>query len=284
MPLASPLRLIHALLAVFLLLGCGSDGTSMPPPANSSENGSPLPAVPNLLLAARVPSSTVWSSVQSVFRAGDFALVPVNTTITSAIAVAQRIAADQPGIHIVFFDRTGGLNSVSTMDAYLTQNSLPPEIDYVAYDFEPTCQPEFTFDQPTAIPLFASAKAIAAAHGKKVYPTPFNPFRGEARPNPWNMGLVAQASEDAMDVQLQQILTQGLATYQTDALKVRDDVRAVTPDLKLFLQLSFALNTPDEVLAAAQWLQTAPGISGMFVIYDTSNPSLLVNLMQALRQ
>ena len=283
MPLASPIRMIHVILAVVLLLGCGSEGTSTPPPANSSENKPPPPVGSSFLLAARVPSTTVWSSVQSVFRAGDFALVPVNTTMTSAIAVAQRIAADQPGIHIVFFDRSGGLNSVSTMDAYLTDNALPPTIDYIAYDFEPTYQPEFTFDEATAVPVFAQAKSIAAAHGKKVYPTPFNPFRSEAQPNPWNMGLVAQASEDAMDVQLQQILTQGLATYQSDALKVRDDVRAVTPTLKLFLQVSFALNTPDEVLAAAQGLQAIPGISGMFVIYDTSNPSLLVDLMHTLR-
>ncbi|HTL60863.1 MAG TPA: hypothetical protein VL261_04380 [Nitrospira sp.] len=209
--------------------------------------------------------------------------MPVNTTVASAIAVAQQIAVDTPGIHIVFFDRTGGLNSVSTMDSYLSQNPLPPEIDYVAYDFEPTYQPEFTFDEATAIPLFAQAKAIAAAHGRKVFPTPFNPFRSEAVPNPWNMGFVAQVSDDAMDVQLQQILTQGLATYQTDALKVRDDVRAVTPDMKLLVQVSFALNAPDEVLTAAQWVQSTPGISGIFVIYDTSTPSLLVNLMQSLR-
>lgn len=279
----SPLRVIPAVVAVMLLLGCGSSGTSTPMPADSSQNNSPPPSASSFLLAARVPSSIVWSSVQSVFRAGDFALVPVNTTVASAIAVAQQIAADTPGIHIIFFDRAGGLNSVNTMDAYLTQNTLPPEIDYVAYDFEPTYQPEFTFDEPTAIPLFAQAKAIAAAHGRKVYPTPFNPFRAEAQPNPWNMGLVAQASADAMDVQLQQILTQGLPTYQSDALKVRDDVRAVTPDLKLFLQVSFALNTADEVMAAAQWLQATPGISGMFVIYDTANPSLLVTLMQSLR-
>jgi hypothetical protein len=283
MPVTSSLHVINAVLAVVLLLGCGSDGTSMPPPANSSQSSSPPPSASSFLLAARIPSVTVWSSVQSVFRPGDFALVPVNTTIASAVTVAQQIAADTPGVHIVFFDRTGGLNSVNTMDAYLTQNPLPPEIDYVAYDFEPTYQPEFTFDEPTAVPLFAQAKTIAAGHGRKVYPTPFNPFRAEARPNPWNMGLVAEVSSDAMDVQLQQILTQGLATYQMDALKVRDDVRAVTPDLKLFLQVSFALNTPDEVLAAAQWLQSTPGISGMFVIYDTSNPSLLVNLMQTLR-
>ena len=285
MPVTRPLSLIHVFLAVTLLLGCGSDGSSTPasttpnaaPPSSQSSSSS------SLILAARVPSSTVWSAVQSVFQPGDFALVPVNTTVASAMAVAQQLAADMPGIHIVFFDRTGGLNSVATMDAYLSQNPLQPEIDYVAYDFEPTYQPEFTFDEPTAIPLFAQAKAIAAAHGKKVFSTPFNPFRAEAKPNPWNMGLVAQVSADAMDVQLQQNLTQGLATYQTDALKVRDDVRAITPDLKLLLQVSFALNTPDEVLAAAQWLQSTPGVSGIFVIYDTSNPSLLVNLMQVLR-
>ena len=273
-------------VASILLLGCGSGDTSMP--ASSSSNPAPPASPPppsassSFLLAARVSSSTVWSGVQSVFQAGDFALVPVNTTVASAIAVALQITADKPGIHIVFFDRTGGLNSVNTMDAYLTQNPLPPEIDYVAYDFEPTYQPEFTFDEPTALPLFAQAKAIAATHGKKVYPTPFNPFRSEAQPNPWNMGLVAQVSADALDVQLQQILTQGLPTYQADTLRVRDGVRAVTPDLKLFLQLSFALNTPDEVLAAGQWLQSTPGISGIFVIYDTSNPSLLINLMQSL--
>jgi hypothetical protein len=207
----------------------------------------------------------------------------VNTTVASAIAVAQQIAIDSPGVHIVFFDRTGGLNSVATMDTYLSQNPLPPEIDYIAYDFEPTYQPEFTFDQSMALPLFAQAKTIAAAHGKKVFPTPFNPYRSEAVPNPWNMGLVAQVSDDAMDVQLQQVLTQGLAIYQTDALRVRDDVRAVAPDLKLLVQVSFALNSPDEVTAAAQWVQRTAGISGIFVIYDTSTPSLLVNLMQDLR-
>ena len=277
------LLLVH-LIAALLVAGCGSDGNSTPPaPAIPSSNAPPASASSPFLLAARVPSLTVWSAVLSVFKPGDFALVPVNTTVASAVAVAQQIAVDEPGIHIVFFDRTGGLNSVNTMDAYLLQNPLPPEIDYIAYDFEPTYQPEFTFDESTAIPLFAQAKAIAAAHGKKVYPTPFNPFRSEAVPNPWNMGLVAQVSADAMDVQLQQILTQGLASYQTDAAKVRDDVRAVAPDLKLFLQVSFALNTPDEVLAATQWLQTVAGVSGVFVIYDTSNPSLLVNLMQSLR-
>jgi hypothetical protein len=268
-------------IAVLTFLpGCGSDGSSAPTGQSTPSTDRTLPsASPSFILAARVPSPTVWSGVRPVFRSGDFALVPVNTTVASAIAVAQQIAVDTPGIHIVFFDRTGGLNSVSTMDSYLSQNPLPPEIDYVAYDFEPTYQPEFTFDEATAIPLFAQAKAIAAAHGRKVFPTPFNPFRSEAVPNPWNMGFVAQVSDDAMDVQLQQILTQGLATYQTDALKVRDDVRAVTPDMKLLVQVSFALNAPDEVLTAAQWVQSTPGI----VIYDTSTPSLLVNLMQSLR-
>jgi len=266
------------------LPGCGSDGNSAPTGQSTPSTDHTVPsASPSFILAARVPSPTVWGGVRPVFRSGDFALVPVNTTVASAIAVAQQIAVDTPGIHIVFFDRTGGLNSVSTMDSYLSQNPLPPEIDYVAYDFEPTYQPEFTFDEATAIPLFAQAKAIAAAHGRKVFPTPFNPFRSEAVPNPWNMGFVAQVSDDAMDVQLQQILTQGLATYQTDALKVRDDVRAVTPDMKLLVQVSFALNAPDEVLTAAQWVQSTPGISGIFVIYDTSTPSLLVNLMQSLR-
>ena len=272
-----PVPMITVVLAVSSLLGCGSGGSA------TTDSSPPNASPSSFILAARVSSPTVWSAVQSVFQAGDFALVPVNTTVASAINVAQQIAADMPGIHIVFFDRTGGLNSVATMDAYLSSNPLPPEVDYIAYDFEPSYQPEFTFDQPTAIPLFAQAKAIAAAHGRKVFPTPFNPFRSEAQPNPWNMGLVAQVSADAMDVQLQQILTQGLATYQTDALKVRDDVRGVTTDLKLLLQVSFALNTPDEVLAAAQWLKSTSGISGMFVIYDTSNPSLLVNLMHGLR-
>jgi hypothetical protein len=205
-----PVWYVHLLAAFALLVGCGSDGSSTPaPPPISSPPAASVSS--SFLLAARVPSATVWSAVKSVFRPRDFALVPVNTTVASAIAVAQQIVADMPGIHVVFFDRTGGLNSVSTMDAYLSQNSLPTEIDYIAYDFEPTYQPEFTFDEATAIPLFAQAKAIAAAHGRKVFPTPFNPFRPEAMPNPWNMGLVAQVSADAMDVQLQQVLTQGLA-------------------------------------------------------------------------
>lgn len=280
--MGKPVLYVYLIAAMALLVGCGSDGDSTAAPPSTSSSP-PASASSSFLLAARVPSTTVWSDVQSVFRPGDFALVPVNTSVASAIAVAQQIVVDKPGIHIVFFDRTGGLNSVGTMDGYLSLNSLPSEIDYIAYDFEPTYQPEFTFDEATAIPLFAQAKAIAAAHGRKVFPTPFNPFRSEAMPKPWNMGLVAQVSADAMDVQLQQILTQGLANYQTDGLKVRDDVMAVRPDLKLFLQVSFALNTPAEVLAAAQWLQSTTGISGMFVIYDTSNPSLLVNLMQNLR-
>jgi hypothetical protein len=31
----------------------------------------------------------------------------VNTSVSSAIAVAQHIVADKPGVHIVFFDRIG---------------------------------------------------------------------------------------------------------------------------------------------------------------------------------
>lgn len=280
--MSKSVRYLYLIAALILLVGCGSEGDSTAAaPSTSSPPNSSTPS--SFLLAARVPSATVWADVQSVFRPGDFALVPVNTSVASAIAVAQQIVADKPGIHVVFFDRTGGLNSVSTMEGYLSTNTLPPEIDYIAYDFEPTYQPEFTFDEATAIPLFAQATAIAAAHDRKVFPTPFNPFRSEAVPKPWNMGLIAQVSADAMDVQLQQMLTQGLATYQTDGLKVRDDVMAVRPDLKLFLQVSFALNTPEEVLGAARWLQTTPGISGMFVIYDTSTPSLLVNLMQDVR-
>lgn len=98
---------VFYLIAVLTVLGgCESDSDST---ATAPSTSSLLQASTSssFILAARVPSATVCADVRSVFRPGDFALVPVNTSVSSAIAVAQHIVADKPGVHIVFFDRIG---------------------------------------------------------------------------------------------------------------------------------------------------------------------------------
>jgi hypothetical protein len=169
------------------------------------------------------------------------------------------------------------------MERTSRRTHFPPRLTYIAYDFEPTYQPEFTFDERRRFPLLHTppqSRPHMAGRSSRLHSIRFArkpcPSRGT-----WDSSRKSARRCHGRSVTTD--LTQGLATYQTDGLKVRDDVMAVRPDLKLCLQVSFALNTPEEVLGAAQWLQTTPGISGMFVIYDTSTRSLLVNLMQDVR-
>jgi len=266
-------------LAVTLTAYGGSDPSSpapTPPPGGGQ--------AATLRVGLMVSSVTTWTQIKQGLRAGDFVVVSAQPkNVPGSIALAQQIAQDVPGIHVVFGDRAGGLNSVTTMDAYLTATPLPLAIEYVIYDFEPGFQPEFTFDEPTALPFFEQAHAIAMAHGKKVFPTPFNPFRLEAQPLPWDMGEIAHRSDDAMDVQLQQDLPPGLSVYQSDVLRVRDDVRAIRPDIILLVQLSFSLDTASDITAAATWIKTVSGVDGIFIIFDPNNPAPLLSLLQTIR-
>ncbi len=283
-------RLIYAALLVFVL-GC-AESNDNPATTSGGTNPSgtpPPPATASLNIAFAVGSSATWAQVKDVVQPNDFVLVLANQqNLAGSLALAEQIVADKPGVHVVFGDNPGGLNSVTTMDSYLTAHPLPAAIEYVLYDFEPNFQPEFTFIQTDALPSFEQAKTIAAMHGKKVFPTPFNPFRAEAQPLPWDMGAVALRSHDAMDVQLQQSLNPanpggGLSQFQTHARRVRDDVRATRPDLKLFVQMSFAFNTATELADAATWVKTEGGFAGVFIIYDMNNPAELVSLVQAIR-
>lgn len=280
--------LIHTALLV-CVLGCAEGGDS--PTITNTDNspGGMPPPSGSLNIAFAVGNSGTWAQVKDVVQAGDFVLVLANAqNLAGSLALAQQIVTEKPGVHVVFGDNPGGLSSVATMDAYLTATPLPAEIEYLLYDFEPGFQSEFTFIQADALSSFEQAKAIAAQHGKKVFPTPFNPFRSEARPQPWDMGAIALRSHDAMDVQLQQSLNPanpggGLTQFQTHARRVRDDVRAARQDFRLFVQISFAFNTATELAEAATWVKNEGGFAGVFIIYDMNSPAALVSLVRSVR-
>jgi hypothetical protein len=213
------------------------------------------------------------------------------------------------------------------MDTYLTANPLPPGIEYVAYDWEPTYQPEFAFCEsgpplgsttcstilvaggpvvqttidpyPGALHYFNQAATIAAAHGKKLFPTPFNPYRVYNPPNPpyrWNEGLVSQTISAgtangagyAMDVQTQGDIHPGdITTFQQHVQSIASDVQRTTPALTLFFEISYNLSAGSDVLSAALWVQQSrqsllpDGSAGVFVIY--TNLSQVAGLLQALQ-
>lgn len=270
------------LVAAILVAGCRGDGGSSPAGTISAPPIAPSPAG-EFRVAFAVFTATVWDQVKRDVRAGDF-------IVTNSVPLGLQMVADVPGLKVAIFN--SDLNSISTADGWLAAHPLPPEIDYVGYDYEPGYQAEFTFVQADAEAHFERAAAIAAAHGKKVFPTPFNPFRNEAQPKPWDMGEIALRCPDALDVQLQRTMQTSVDFFKSSATRVRDDVMAKKPDAILFVQISFALSdwrgqsdesTLQQLTDAANWAKEQDGIAGVFVIYDAADPSLLLSLVRSLR-
>jgi len=322
-------RVVYLLCLAAVLAGCPQAGDE---PANPT----PPTATSRLPLAFTVDNTALtdpsWPQVRGLLRPGDF--LYYNATgedpATMAIPNAQHLAQTIPGIHVVYYERHT-LNTVygspPPMDMYLTANPLPTSIEYVAYDWEPTYMPEFAFCEtgpplgsttcstivvaggpvvqttidpyPGALTYFNQATTIAVAHGKKLFPTPFNPYRNYNPPNPpypWNEGLVSQTISAgtssgagyAMDVQTQGDIKPGdLSSFQQHVQSIASDVRNTTPALTLFFEISYNLSSGTDVVGAALWVQDTRqsllpnGTVGIFVIY--TNLSQVVSLLQALQ-
>lgn len=325
----STMRRVVGLLSLAAALGScnhtGSEPANPTPPSAASR----LPVAFTVNHTALTDPS--WPQVRELLQPGDF--VYYNATgedpTTMAIPNAQQLAQNIPGIHVVYYERTT-LNTVygtpPPMDTYLTANPLPGGIEYVAYDWEPTYMPEFAFCEtgpplgsttcstilvaggpvvqttidpyPGALTYFNQATTIAAAHGKKLFPTPFNPYRIYNPPNPpypWNEGLVSQTISAgtpsgagyAIDVQTQGDIKPGdLSVFQQHVQSIASDVQNTTPALTLFFEISYNLSSATDVLNAALWVQETRqgllpnGTIGVFVIY--TNLSQMVSLLQGL--
>lgn len=322
-------RVVGFLSLAVALHSCAQAGSE---PANPT----PPSAASRLPVAFTTNNVTLsdpsWPQVRGLLQPGDF--VYYNATgedpTTMAIPNAQQLARSIPGIHVVYYERST-LNAVygtpPPMDAYLTANPLPAGIEYVAYDWEPTYMPEFAFCEtgppsgsttcstilvaggpvvqttidpyPGALTYLTQAMTIAAAHGKKLFPTPFNPYRTYNPPNPpypWNEGLVSQTISAAtpsgagyaMDAQTQGDIKPGdLSTFQQHVQTIASDVQRTTPALTLFFEISYNLSSATDVLNAALWVQESRqsllpnGTTGVFVIY--TNLSQVGSLLQGLQ-
>ncbi len=326
----STVRRVVVLLSVAAVLhSCAQTSSEPANPTPPKAVAGRLPVAFTMKNAAL--SDPSWPQLRGLLQPGDF--VYYNATgedsTTVAIPNAQQIAQSIPGIHVVYYERDS-LNTViggnpapaTDMAAYLTANPLPAAIEYVAYDWEPLYMPEFAFCEegptppattcgtiqvaggpivpttidpyPGALYYFGQAVTIAGRYGKKLYPTPFNPYRSGADPNPWNQGAVAQVisvsstgAGHAMDVQTQGDIKPGdLSTFQQHVQAIASDVRSTTPALTLFFEISYNLSNATDVLNAALWVQEnrqsllPNGTTGVFVIY--TNLSQVVNLLQAL--
>jgi hypothetical protein len=326
----STVRRVVVLLSVAAALySCAQTSSEPANPAPPSALAGRLPVAFTMKNAAL--SDPSWPQLRGLLQPGDF--VYYNATgedpITVAIPNAQQITQSIPGIHVVYYERDS-LNTViggnplpaTDMSAYLTTNPLPEAIEYVAYDWEPLYMPEFAFCEygptppattcgtiqvaggpivpttidpyPGALYYFGQAATIAGRYGKKLYPTPFNPYRSGADPNPWSEGAVAQVislsstgAGYAMDVQTQGDIKPGdLSTFQQHVQTIASDVETYTPKITLFFQISYNLSASTDVQNAAQWVQDnrhnllPNGTTGVLVIY--TNLSQVVSLLQAL--
>lgn len=155
------------------------------------------------------------------------------------------------------------------------------------HDFEPNYEPEFTQNEAAALAFFSQADSIGWQHGKRVFATPFEPFRGGNSPKPWNEleVLDAMPHADVINVQLEGLMgSGGVSAWCSAAQQIGAQFVASAGSKTVFVQVSFNYGSVAQITAAGQCAKTIHGISGLY-IWNTSSttPADYIDVIHALR-
>lgn len=161
------------------------------------------------------------------------------------IQKAREFKSNHPEIEVIF-----NFDSIEDMREWVAK--LPPEVDWVSYDYERwQWTPEYDADQEHTLRLFKEARHLVHQHGMRLFLTPV-PFYSDyainwavqrdylpERMHAWDFGALAETG-DAINAQFQYFL-KDLAWLQSTVCAMSAELKQEAPNTLFSVQIGRGL-------------------------------------------